>query len=179
MKHKQGQPIREFVALLLRKHVKATVIAVAALFIWATLVSVLWLCGPPPPHSRAWIELANGATWPTEWSDLHTARPFWFALVLGTRTALNFAGPLLVLGTGLWFIFVEVRRAMLMSRKEQLLLLCAELVPTVTTILSARHTQLNLTPEDLRAVQAEVDRVAERFAHDVDELEAQEGQVTK
>ena len=160
--------IRKVVCGAAVKHQKALIVLFVSIGAWAPLVLWLWNCAGAIPQARPWLELVNGATWPGNWEQLLREHPGRFAVMVGTRTALNFAGPLIVIGSGVWFIFVEARRIMNMSRLEQLKLLNVELVGSLISLLGRTHPDLELKPEDHQAMVDLADEVAEHWLKDAE-----------
>lgn len=145
------------------KHPKTAWCVAVGAGTWLGLIAVFWFLGESVPQIRPWLELANGATWPNEWECMLREYRFRFAVTVGTRTALNFAGPLIVIGSGIWFFFVEARRIMNMSRLEQLRLLNAELVAAMISVVNNRHPEMKLDTKDRQAMLDEADEVAEQW----------------
>lgn len=128
------------------------------------------------PSLRMWLELANGATWPEHWPVLCNQNAGHFVLVLGARTALNFAGPLLVIAAGIWFVTGGLERLMLMNRDELMRQLSAELVASLYSVVRLRHpgTDPKHMSDELREMEAVANSVVDGFLRDVKQREARE-----
>ncbi|MCK7494809.1 MAG: hypothetical protein MZW92_29620 [Comamonadaceae bacterium] len=130
----------------------------------------VWLAGRSGPELQGWLELANGATWPDErWSSKACCtHPVTFSVVVGTRTALNFAGPVAVVGTAIWALSGGLERLMQMSRSEHMHFLAAELVSALTSVVRKEtHVSDSLFQEMSRVAHQAVDS----HLGDVEDLE--------
>lgn len=124
---------------------------------------------------RGWLELANGATWPGDWPKMCMRQRGHFAVVLATRTALNFAGPLLLLATAIWLWGGGLERLVTMNREQAMRQLSSELVVRLYTVMRKRHPELTRESMqgDLEAMRSAALEVADGFAADVDRDETQ------
>lgn len=136
------------------RHRKAGVIFLLGLCAWLTMIICLWLFPSAIPHVRPWLEMANGATWSDKWETMSETHRLWFAVTVGTRTAINFAGPLAVIGGVVWFFLGGLERYMQMSLLEQIKMHNVELVSRLGLILAKRHPGV-IDTADIDAMQAE------------------------
>jgi hypothetical protein len=142
---------------------------------WATLAAALRSAecqfGGPV---QAWVELANGATWPSDWHKTCKNNPGYFALLLAARTLLNFAGPLLVLISGIWLVTGGLNRLVFMNRKQAFSQLSSELVVRLYSTMRSLHPEIK--PEgmqsDLEAMRREAAALVDGFANDMDRAES-------
>ncbi|MBL8348895.1 MAG: hypothetical protein JNL87_01150 [Burkholderiaceae bacterium] len=156
-----------------RRHPKAMVSLAIALLAWLSLIAWLYFMDCPSADVQAWIEIANGATWATTWPDLCLYHHGAFALVVATRTALNFAAPLSVVGAGVWFLTGGLERAMKMSRQELMRMLGVEIVASLDALVRHNHPE-SYREGELDEMQKIVDAVVDGFLHDVEKLDKQD-----
>lgn len=144
-----------------------TVFLVAAfLALWAALAA--WLvsrgCRALDEGIGRWVELANGATWPWGWPELCSMDPGSFMLALAARTLLNFAGPLLVVLSGIWFLTGGLERLVAMTQAQQLRQLSSQLVAELYTVVRSRRG--DTTDEAMRAEMQEMHAVASEVVNE-------------
>ena len=150
---------------------QAIVVLLAGLFVWIVVVLALWGLTRRVPDARAWLELANGATWSDEWILLWKTNPFGFAAAVGTRTALNFAGPIAVIGTVAWVVFGGLERYMRMNIFEIVRMHDTELVSRLAVVLKERHPEIS--SDDIEAMQREAEIFAKEWRDELQDYAPQ------
>jgi hypothetical protein len=118
--------------------------------VWLILWAILWqaFCLSPVAVKwmQPWIETVNGATWPGSFGESWRPSSFWMAGAVATRTVLNLAGPLAVVGLVYWLCQGGLERVMAMNIVEVLSAENDELIARVTAYLDTVHPKM-LTPE--------------------------------
>jgi hypothetical protein len=153
-------------------HPKTLLTGAFPVLAWLILTAALFCSGCPSPTVQGWLELVNGATWPSGWLEICSGHPLTFAVTLAARTTLNAAGPLAVIGASVWVLSGGLERSMNMSRLEIMRLLSAEVVSSVAAVV--RRTHPEMTPQELAEMQKEADLVVEHYMADIDSLEQRE-----
>lgn len=59
---------------------------------------------------RPWIELLNGATWPTDWNSLYNSHSVIFSIVLAVRAVVNLSVVPAIVFVGIEFFALSRRR---------------------------------------------------------------------
>lgn len=133
------------------------------LILWLVVFACVRLTSDLVPI-MGWIELLNGATWPTNWHDLRRSSPNAFSAILATRTILNSMGPVAVVAGVVWFIVLGWGRLMQMTLIELLRMHNVELVSALADTLRRRH---QLSEADVEDMQAAAQRFFDDWQHEL------------
>lgn len=154
-----------------RRHPNSLVTGLLVVAAWISLTVWLYVAECPNENLQGWIEIANGATWANNWHTLCCSSHGFFAVVVSTRTVLNFAAPLSVIGAGVWFVTGGLERAMKMNRQELMRMLSVEIVASIDALVRKNHPESYREGKELGEMQKIADQVVDGFMADVEKLD--------
>lgn len=155
---------REALHGLCKKHPKSFVFLVVVLAAGFSLFCILDLGAIDVTRARPWLELINGATWPTDWETTRKEHPHWFNLGLVARTLLNLAPPLGVIATAIWALFGGLESyIMKFSKMELLKMYNVELVHELASALYEKHP--NMGKDDLKLLESTASSFLDHWIH--------------
>ncbi|WP_027925934.1 hypothetical protein [Pseudomonas sp. URMO17WK12:I12] len=131
------------------------------MFFLAWLVSsLLTYCLVSTEHGY-WLELFNGATWPSQFvssdvsKDVHPIRSWWFYVVIGFRTAVNLG---VVLSAAFWLFTVYLASSGQLERwfmsKLESVLTTRDIALAAFVAAQMKNQNLELSPEQQASLYA-------------------------
>lgn len=152
--------------LALIKRVRKTspetyVSAIVVFTFWLVLWAFLWLVPGFVGAAQPWIELLNGATWPSAYPDKWNPCAFWLAGAVATRSAINLGVPLAVIAFNVLIFTGGLGRIMKMSLIELVGLQNSELIARLSDVLSQRHP---IDDDDRAAMRAVAEELLKEWA---------------